>query len=99
MQLAFELDPPRARIHDPAVSHAAAARAKDLAKQHAVLILGALAQGPLNVDAIADVIKLNGYQVGKRMHELEKAGAIEVVPGVTALSAAGRAQRVWRRKA
>lgn len=100
MQLAFELDPPRARHSDPSTSHGAAIRAKQLQAAHVALILGALQMyGPMNVDRIAAVVKLNGHQVGKRVGELEKARAIEVVPGVTAQSDAGRAQRVWRRKA
>jgi predicted ArsR family transcriptional regulator len=101
MQLDFiaELEAPRARHRDPETSHVAAAQAKALQADHCSLILGALQRfGPMNVDRIAAAVKLNGYQVGKRMHELEKARAVEVVEGVTALSDAGRPQRVWRRR-
>lgn len=97
-QIAFNLDAPRARIHDPATSHGAAIRAKDLAKQHAVLILGALARGPMGVDAISDAARLNAYQVSKRMVELQRAGAVELT-GREVQSNSGRAQREWRRKA
>jgi predicted ArsR family transcriptional regulator len=97
-QLSFDLlclDAPRARRLDPQTSHAAAADAKDLAKQHAILILGALRYcGPSGVDAIARATKLSPYQVSKRMAELEKARAIKLT-GRTVPSDAGRAQREW----
>lgn len=99
-QLAFELDPPRARHSDPSTSHGAAIRAKQLQAAHVALILGALQRfGPMTVDQIADIVKLNGHQVGKRMSGLAIAKAVEIVPELTRPSKAGRAQRVWRRKA
>lgn len=99
MQMSLTLDAPAARHSDPHTSHGAALRAKALQADHCSLILGALQlYGPMHVDRIAAIVKLNGHQVGKRCSDLEKAKAIEVVPGVTALSDAGRPQRVWRRK-
>jgi hypothetical protein len=102
MQLAFELDLaamelPRARVRDPVTSHGAATRARELAKQHHILILGALARGSMGVDAIGEVCHLNGYQIGKRMVELQRAGAVELT-GKTVLSNSGREQREWKRK-
>ncbi len=99
VQLSFDLhlaalEQPRARRRDPQTSHAAAADAKDLAKQHAVLILGALSYGPSGVDGIARVTKLSPYQVSKRMAELEKSRAIRLT-GREVKSDAGRAQREW----
>ena len=88
---------PTARRTDPAESHAAAASAQDLARQHQVLILGALMQGAAGVDRIAAITKLSPYQVSKRMSELERGGAAKVVPGITVQSDAGRAQRLWER--
>lgn len=96
-QLAFNLDEPRARARDPATSHGAAARAKQLQAAHATLILGALGRGPLGVDAIADIVKLQPHAVGKRMVELQRAGAV-VLTGRTVLSNSGREQREWARK-
>jgi predicted ArsR family transcriptional regulator len=97
-QLSFDLlclDAPRARHRDPQTSHAAAADAKDLAKQHAILILGALRYGPAGVDRIAAITRLSPYQVSKRMAELEKSRAIRLT-GRTVQSNAGRAQREWQ---
>jgi predicted ArsR family transcriptional regulator len=95
-QLDFDLilAMPQARRSDPQTSHAAAASAKDLAKQHCVLILGALRSGPAGVDSIARQTKLSPYQVSKRMSELEDARAIKTT-GRTVKSDAGRAQREW----
>jgi predicted ArsR family transcriptional regulator len=97
-QLSFDLlclDAPRARRLDPQTSHAAAADAKDLAKQHAILILGALRYaGPSSVDRLAAITKLSSYQVSKRMSELEKARAIKPT-GRNVKSNAGRPMREW----
>jgi DNA-binding HxlR family transcriptional regulator len=97
MQMQFDLlcmDAPRARRSDPQTSHAAAADAKDLAKQHAILILGALRYGPAGCDRIASITRLSPYQVSKRLSELEKARAIKLT-GRTVKSNAGRQQREW----
>jgi predicted ArsR family transcriptional regulator len=101
MQLSFELaamELPRARVRDPVTSHGSATRARELAKQHHVLILGALARGPMGVDAIGEAVRLNGYQIGKRMCELQRVGAVELT-GLEVMSNSGRLQREWRRKA
>lgn len=98
MQMSLTLDPPAARDRDPATSHSAAILAKDLARQHAILILGALGQGPAGVDGIACRAFLQPHAVGKRMGELQRAGAVELT-GREVQSNSGRAQREWRRKA
>jgi predicted ArsR family transcriptional regulator len=105
MQMSFDLmlasleKSPRARRLDPQTSHDAAASAKDLAKQHAVLILGALNYGPACVDRIAAITKLTPYQVSKRMSELAQPGteAIELTTRKVKGSS-GRMQREWRIK-
>lgn len=98
-QLSFDLDAPRARTRDPAVSHSAAARAKKLQADHCSLILGALQRfGPMGVDKIASIVQLQGHSVGRRMVELQRAGAVELT-GREVQSNSGRAQREWRRKA
>lgn len=105
MQMSFELDldsgrvhrseEPRARWSDPVTSKQAAAQAKDLAAQHKILILGALRRGAAGVDRIALVTNIEAHAVGKRMAELQRAGAI-VLTGLTVLSTSGRAQREWK---
>ena len=99
VQLAFNLDlaaleEPRARRRDPQTSHAAAADAKSLAKEHAVKILRALSYGPAGVDRIAARSGLTLAMVSKRMKELEMARAIRLT-GREVKSDAGRAQREW----
>ena len=96
MQLSLITDPPRARRTDPATSHQAAAKAKDLQAGHHGNILGVLHRfGPLGVDGIAARCGLTGHQVGKRMIELERFGAV-VQTGKLMLSTSGRSQREWR---
>lgn len=93
-QLGFFDDVPRARASDPATSHAAAASAKELSAQHAILILGALMRGPAGKDRIATITRLTGVQVCRRLVELERAKAIRPT-GKTVMSTAGRLEREW----
>lgn len=90
----WRFDATLARRTDPATSHAAAASAKELAKQHAVLILGALKAGPAGVDRIAATTRLTNHAVGKRMAELQRGRAIKLT-GRTVKSTSGREQREW----
>lgn len=95
MNLEFSFDPPRARRRDPATSHAAADRAKDLAHQHHILILGALRQGSAGKDRIAKRAGLTSVAVARRMIELQRALAVADT-GLTETSDSGRQERVWR---
>ena len=98
MQMSFDLlsamDEPRARRRDPQTSHAAAADAKGLQKEHAIKILRALGYGPGGVDRIAAISGLRIDQVSKRMDELKDAGAIRLTLRKVK-SNAGRPQREW----
>jgi len=96
MQLAIDFEPRHlARTSDPATSHAAAAAARELQSQHHSEILAALQRfGPLGASGIASRCCLDAHQVGKRLHELEKAGRIALT-GETVKSTAGRKEREW----
>lgn len=85
-----------ARTSNPETSTEAAKSTQTLVQQHHVLILGALMQGPGGCDQIAARAGLQPHAVGKRLGELEKAGAIRLT-GATVPSNSGRAQRVWER--
>ena len=96
LDLRFSLDEPAARRLDPPTSHEAAASAKGLQAAHARLILSTLEQhGKLGADGIAARSRLDGHQVGKRLHELQKAGLIRLT-GETVKSTSGRNQREWK---
>ena len=101
MQLQFELPimappPPAARRTDPATSHQAAAKARELRDVHQGVILACLkAHGPLGKDGLAARTRLDGVQVCRRLPELHRAGLIEPT-GATVPSTAGREEREWR---
>lgn len=86
-----------ARQKDPPTSHAAAAEAIDLAREHRARILDALARGPGGASQIAARCGLNAHQIGKRLSELSRAGKI-LLTGRTVPSASGRGEREWRRE-
>ena len=84
---------PRARKRDPKTSKDAALSARDTAQKHRDIILACLKVSPGSKDQIAARTKLTGVQVGRRLKELETAGSIRP-SGKTAISAAGREERV-----
>lgn len=84
-----------ARTSDPPTSHAAAREAVGLRSDHQRRILEALAIGPAGASGIASRCGLLPHQIGKRIHELAKAGTI-VETGRTVRSASGRGEREWR---
>ncbi len=84
-----------ARSSDPATSHAAAAQAGGLASKHQRQILAALLDGPAGASGIAARCGLLPHQIGKRIHELAKAGRI-VETGRTVTSSSGRGEREWQ---
>ena len=87
---------PRVRSSDPLTSFVAADSAKELAEKHWRVIVDCLVQhGPLGKDGIAGLTGLDGHQVGKRLPELEKIGAVELTGRLTK-SKSGRAEREWR---
>lgn len=91
----------RARTSDPQTSHQAAEQSVRLTKAHEDAIVVALVTfGPGGADRIGKlcVPKLSGHQVGKRLTDLARRGAIEPT-GRTVKSDSGRAQREWRVKA
>jgi hypothetical protein len=88
-------DVPMARRDDPATSHEAAARAKELQAAHQRLILACLRQyGPLGKDGIAARTRLDGVQTCRRLTELHRQNLIEPT-GRNVQSTAGRAEREW----
>lgn len=96
LQMAFDLEEPRARSTDPHTSHAAASSAKELQARHHVLILECLRRyGPLGKDGIAARTRLDGVQTCRRLTELARTGQIRET-GRTVLSTAGRQEREWQ---
>jgi transcription initiation factor IIE alpha subunit len=93
-QLAFELDPPGYRIHDPITSKQAASQAVELQADHCALILACLKRhGRLGKDGIASRTRLDGAQCCRRLFELHRAKLIRCTG--TVKSTAGRNEREW----
>jgi len=101
-QLSFDLltaslAPPKSRKSDPVTSFLAAKVAKRNQTADACLILGALRQGPANVDKLAKITGRPAHALGKRLPELNDAGAIRLtgkkIPGDS-----GTLQREWALK-
>jgi predicted Rossmann fold nucleotide-binding protein DprA/Smf involved in DNA uptake len=90
-------DLPLFRATNPATSRAASAEAKKFRSQHHRQILDALAAGPAGASGIAARCGMVAHQIGKRLHELAKAGRI-VETGRVVRSASGRGEREWRVK-
>lgn len=90
-------DLPLFRRTDPVTSKLAAADAKAFRGEHHRQILEALAAAPGGASAIAARSGLAPHQIGKRLHELAKAGLI-VETGRLVESASGRREREWRAK-
>ncbi len=86
---------PLFRRTDPATSKAAGTEAKQWRGEHHQAILDALAKGPAGASGIAARCGLVPHQIGKRLHELAKAGQI-VETGRLVTSASGRGEREWR---
>jgi DNA-binding transcriptional regulator LsrR (DeoR family) len=85
----------RARNTNPITSFMAADQAKDLSKQHSILIVQCLQiHGPLGKDGIAKRTGLDGNQVARRLNELLKEGLI-CLTGNQVKSNSGRMEREW----
>lgn len=94
-QTAFSFEP-MARRSDPVTSHLAAADAKELAAAHQSSILHTLeAHGALGKDGIAQLSRLDGHAVARRLPELQRMGLV-VTTGNMVFSDAGRLEREWR---
>ncbi len=91
----FDDGPQLARQSDPVTSQAAAARVREFAGQHHRAIIEALRDAPGGPSAIARRSGLVAHQVGKRIHELAKAGLIQET-GRLVESASGRQEREWK---
>jgi predicted ArsR family transcriptional regulator len=88
----------RVRNTDPLTSFEAADSLGNLADKHYQVILDCLSKfGALGKDGIANKTTLIGYQVGKRLTELERMGLIEQT-GKTVKSNSGRSEREWKIK-
>lgn len=83
------------RRSDPVPSRIAAGMAGELRADHQRRIVEALRVSPAGASEIAERVGLVAHQVGKRLGELERAGAIETT-GRTVLSASRRPEREWR---
>jgi predicted Rossmann fold nucleotide-binding protein DprA/Smf involved in DNA uptake len=90
----FDDGPALARAGDPVTSQSAAARVREFAGQHHRAIIEALREAPGGPSTIAQRSGLVAHQVGKRIHELEKAGLIKQT-GRLVESASGRQEREW----
>ena len=88
-------DLPLFRRTNPVTSRLAAADAKSFCGEHHRAILKALRAAPGGSSAIAERCGLVAHQVGKRLHELAKAGLIEET-GRLVESASGRREREWQ---
>jgi len=88
-------DLPLFRQLNPATSRAAAARVREFAGEHHRAIIAALSAAPGGASAIAERCGLFTHQVGKRLHELAKAGQIKET-GRLVESASGRHEREWQ---
>ncbi len=86
---------PMARNTDPSTSHEAADAARDLALQHATLILATLRRyGALSPTGIAQRLGLDRAQVFRRMSDLEKQGRAYPTGNVLK-SPSNRNEREW----
>lgn len=86
----------RARNTDPITSFMATDQAKDLSKQHSILIVQCLQiHGPLGKDGIAKRTGLDGNQVARRLNELLKERLI-CLTGNQVKSNSGRMEREWK---
>jgi len=96
-QVLFEFEPRRlARHFDPSTSHAAAERVREFSGGQCVAILQVLRQrGSLSPEQIAAHLKLDAYQIRKRLPELQRAGMAEPT-GQAVPTVSGRSQRLWR---
>lgn len=97
MQLQIEAPlRPLARATDPATSHAAAASAAGLARDHHAKILEAIQIfGPATIYQVAYMTNLTHVQVARRMPELQAAGDVRVKTDETRAAPTGRQCRVW----
>jgi len=86
----------RARVTDPTTSKEAAKSVNEFSSQHYKIIVACLKKyGSLGKDGIWELVELDKQQVARRLHELQRAGLIELT-GKEVLSASGRKEREWR---
>jgi predicted ArsR family transcriptional regulator len=88
-------DLPLFRQRGPETSRIAASMAAGLRADHHDKIVRALRLGAAGASEIGARCGLEPHQVGKRLHELEKVGAI-VQTGRRVNSLSGRPEREWR---
>ena len=93
---------PLARSSDPITSFLAADRVKEFrTAQHQQIMLALLTLGKGGAEQIGDLIDLDGYQVRKRLSELEDSFMAHplMVEGTnvpqTRLTVYGRHERIW----
>ena len=86
---------PRVRSSDPVTSFEAADSVKKFDKHHNMRIVDCLkTHGALGKDGIARHCGLEKQQVARRLHELQRAGAI-FLTGKTVKSDANKNEREW----
>ena len=86
----------RARVTDPTTSKEAAKSVDEFSSRHYKIIVACLKKyGSLGKDGIWELVELDKQQVARRLHELQRAGLIELT-GKEVLSASGRKEREWR---
>jgi hypothetical protein len=85
----------RARLTDPATSHAAADAAEAFVPAHYALILNCLkAYGPMGKDGIAFNSLLEANQIARRLKEMQRLGLVRLT-GRLVKSNANRDEREW----
>jgi predicted ArsR family transcriptional regulator len=90
------LEPARARAKDPQTSYDAAASMKRAATAQAAKVLHTLrVHGQMGAEQIAELSGLDKFQVCRRLPELQAAGVVDVVEGLTHKTRSGRSERVW----
>ena len=92
--------PPASHRNDPATSHEAEAAVTKSGQRatHALLVLRELKANPAGLTApeIAAMLRLEIYQVRRRLTDLKDAGLVERTDRVRVWGKTGRGQCVWR---
>jgi len=102
-------EPRRARKKDPATSQDAAAKVEQFAGSHyqrieqaMKLIAKPCGAEQISAQLLRGGVKMDAYQVRKRLPEMEKAGTVatvvDVIEGTDAVreTSSGRRERLWR---
>ncbi len=93
-----QIDPPQKTLYhrgDPDTSHEAAETTVELRRRHLNAVRGALANGPLAAEQIADRTGLNTLQVMKRISDLRNQKAVTETKIEYRNRSSGKKATVW----